>query len=305
MEPATALSAALRAVGVDWGTTHRRACAIAADGACGTVFADAHGLFAARGNFEAALEELLGVLGPLAPAAPVVLSGMVGSAQGWLDAGYLELPLALSALRQHLVPVPGASAGVVIVPGVIRRSGTSLDVMRGEETQLLGAVALGHADGWFVLPGTHSKWVRVEGGSIVDFATYMTGELFALLSRQGTLAAALEEGGSPHCAEAFDEGLQVAAEQALSQALFGVRARVVGGGMPANRAPSYLSGLLIGAEWHDLRRRGGGRLPERVTMIAAPELAVRYGQAARRLGVDLRALDAQAVHCAALAALTQ
>lgn len=305
MRPSALPPAALRAVGVDWGTTHRRACALAADGRCVEAVSDAQGMLAARGRFEAALGELLGAFGPLAAAAPVVLSGMVGSAQGWVDAGYLELPLPLASLRERLVPVPSARAGVVIVPGVIGRGGTQLDVMRGEEAQLLGAVALGHADGWFVLPGTHSKWVRVESGAIVDFATYMTGELFALLSRHGTLAAAMEEGGAgSHRAGAFDEGLNAAADGALSNLLFGVRARVVGGAMAAGDAPSYLSGLLIGAEWHDLRRRGGGSLPGHVTMIAAPGLAQRYTQAARRFAVELCALDAQAVHCAALAALT-
>ncbi|HRI19076.1 MAG TPA: 2-dehydro-3-deoxygalactonokinase, partial [Burkholderiaceae bacterium] len=236
--------AALGAIGVDWGTTHRRACALGTDGRCIRAVADAQGMLSARGRFESALEELLGAFGTVPATTPVVLSGMVGSAQGWVDAGYLELPLPLASLRERLVPVPSARAGVVIVPGVIGRGGTQLDVMRGEEAQLLGAVALGHADGWFVLPGTHSKWVRVESGAIVDFATYMTGELFALLSRHGTLAAAMEEGGADsHRAEAFDEGLNAAADGALSNLLFGVRARVVGAAMAACDAPSYLSGL--------------------------------------------------------------
>jgi 2-dehydro-3-deoxygalactonokinase len=181
-----------------------------------------------------------------------------------------------------------------------------VDVMRGEETQLLGAALLGHDDGWFLLPGTHSKWVRMAQGRVADFATFMTGELFDLLGRHGTLAAAA--GADPTSAEvhhpaAFAQGLQGAADVALSHALFGCRARVVTGEMPPEQARAYLSGLLIGAEWHELRRRGAGQLPASVTVIGAPHLAARHAEAAHAFGVTLHHLEPGQVYKTALAHL--
>ena len=294
----------MRAIGVDWGTTHRRGYALAADGSCVAEASDAMGLLAARGRFGSALDELLAALGAREARVPVVLSGMVGSASGWVDAGYLDAPLPLAQLRRRLVCIDGAR-DVAVVPGVALRRGAAVDVMRGEETQLLGASALGHRDGWFALPGTHGKWVRLEGGAIVDFATYLTGELFALLRAHGTLAAAMPAADdAPHDDGAFVEGVATAAAgAALSHDLFGVRARVVAGAMPAAQARSYLSGLLVGAEWGDLRRRCAGRLPGRVSIIGSAELVARHADAARWFGVELQLLDARAVYLAALAQL--
>lgn len=291
-------------VGIDWGTTHRRGYALAAEGRCIAEHADADGLLAARGRFPAALDTLLAALDARDPAVDVVMSGMVGSAQGWVPAPYLDIGQPLAALREHLVEVPGTPRRVRIVPGCRLQRGERVDVMRGEETQLLGAVALGRADGWFLLPGTHSKWVQLRAGAIVDFATYMTGELFALLSAHGTLAAAAGDAADEaHRPSAFASGLNAAADTALSHALFGCRARVVGGAMPAADARSYLSGLLIGAEWHDLHRRCGGAWPAAVTMIAAPALAARHADAAQAFGVTLHTLAPRNVYLAALAQL--
>jgi 2-dehydro-3-deoxygalactonokinase len=295
-------SATIRAVGIDWGTTHRRGYAIDAGGHCVAEVADTRGMLAARGHFEAALDELLAALGVRDATTPIVMSGMVGSAQGWMDAGYLDAPLPLTRLRERLVPVPGTGGRAAIVPGVALRRDGQVDVMRGEETQLLGAHALGHGNGWFALPGTHGKWVRVEGGAIVDMATYLTGELFALLAAQGTLAAAIGDGDDGgHDDAAFAQGLATAGEGgALSHALFGLRARIVTGALPARHGRSYLSGLLIGAEWRDLRRRCGGHWPASVTVIASPTLVARHADAARALGVALQVVDARAAYLAAL-----
>jgi 2-dehydro-3-deoxygalactonokinase len=165
--------------------------------------------------------------------------------------------------------------------------------MRGEETQLLGAVALGRRDGWFVLPGTHSKWVLVEDGSVRRIATFMTGELFATLSAHGTLAPLMA--GEDDDA-AFIAGLDEARVGApLSNALFGVRARVVTGAMPAARARSFVSGLLVGAEFV-----AAGRAAP-LTCIGSPALQARYARAAGHFGVTLAGLDPDRVYCAALA----
>jgi len=294
--------AAAATVGIDWGTTHRRAYVLDAAGRCLREHADGEGLLAARGRFEASLAALLAALDADGEGVEVLMSGMVGSAQGWVEAPYLDVEVPLAMLRERQVGVPGPNRRIRIVPGVRLRRGERVDVMRGEETQLLGAAALGHADGWFVLPGTHSKWVQLRASTIVDFATYLSGELYALLSREGTLAAAMS-GGEAHVAPAFAAGLAAAADGALSNALFGVRARVVGGAMAPGDARSYLSGLLIGAEWHDLRRRCGGRWPDAVTLVGEPGLAARHADAARAFGVALHGVDPRAAHLAALASL--
>lgn len=303
------------AVGVDWGTTHRRGYALGPDGKTVAEHADGDGMLAARGRFAASLSGLLHTLGADDEPVPVVLSGMVGSAHGWVEAPYLPAPLDLRSLPQHLFELPSAMARdldpagppgrrrIRIVPGCVLRLPQRVDVMRGEETQLLGALALGHAEGWFLLPGTHSKWVRMRAGVVTDFATYLTGELFALLCQQGTLAAAVGSEPTPHHADAFLQGLRAAASTALSNALFGCRARVVSGAMPTPQARSYLSGLLIGAEWHDVRRRSRGRMPKTVCVIAAPELATLHTEAARALGVTLELIDPHDAMRAALGVL--
>jgi len=294
------------AVGVDWGTTHRRGYALATNGRCLAEHADADGMLAARGRFEPSLDTLLQALNAASPQVRVLMSGMVGSAHGWVQAPYLNPEVPLRDLGQHLLRVPGTARRVEIVPGIALKSASAVDVMRGEETQLLGAALLGHDDGWFLLPGTHSKWVRMAQGRVADFATFMTGELFDLLGRHGTLAAAA--GADPTSAEAhhpaaFAQGLQGAADVALSHALFGCRARVVTGELPPEQARTYLSGLLIGAEWHELRRRGAGQLPASVTVIGAPHLAARHAEAAHAFGVTLHHLEPGQVYKAALAHL--
>ncbi len=292
-------------VGVDWGTTNRRAYRLDGAGVCVAEHADAEGLLAARGRFAQSLDVALAALGVEDPGVRVVMSGMVGSASGWVEAPYLNLSTPLGELAAHLVPVPGANRRCHIVPGYCQRSGNAADVMRGEETQLLGALALGCGDGWFVLPGTHSKWVQLRGGRIEAFTTYMTGELFDVLARLGTLADAADSTGTAGeaSAAAFLEGVRAEPDAALSHALFGCRARVVAGIMPAAQARSYLSGLLIGAEWHDARRRGGGRLPSHLTLIGSAELAARYATVAAALDVVVDVLDPRAAYLAALAAL--
>ena len=294
------------AVGVDWGTTHRRGYALAANGRCLAEHADADGMLAARGRFEASLETLLQALNASGPQVRVLMSGMVGSAHGWVQAPYLGPEVRLREIGHHLLRVPGTARRVDIVPGIALKTATAVDVMRGEETQLLGAALLGHENGWFLLPGTHSKWVRMAEGRVADFATFMTGELFDLLGRHGTLAAAAgadHAGADPHHPDAFGQGLGAGADVALSHALFGCRARVVTGALPPEQARAYLSGLLIGAEWHELRRRGGGHLPTKVTVIGAPHLAARHAEAAAAFGVPLQHLDPAEVYKTALAHL--
>ena len=307
-------------LGIDWGTSNRRAWWLGANGQVLAETSDDQGLLASQGRFPAAMQQLLAAGPALPPAAPVLMAGMVGAASGWLEAPYMDAREPLADLVGHLVAVPAAGARSFIVPGVcFSAPDGTVDVMRGEETQLLGALALGHGDGWYVLPGTHSKWVRLAGGRVADLATYMTGELFALLTQHGTLSsmtgqgsatATTRQGSAPETAQgevqahpqAFARGVAAAERSGLSNALFGCRAQVVAGRMPAAEARDYLSGLLIGAEWHDVVRRAG-QAPKNITLIGSAPLAKRYAQVAQGSGCHITALDARSVQLAALAAL--
>jgi 2-dehydro-3-deoxygalactonokinase len=294
-----------RCVGVDWGTTHRRG-HLVVDGTLHGEAADAQGALAARGRYPAALQEMIDTLGPTARGAPVVMSGMVGSAFGWREVPYLTTDVPITALHEHLCRLDEtgpAGEPRYIVPGYADANGGHVDVMRGEEMQLLGAAALGRDDGWFVLPGTHSKWVRLREGRIERFWTFMTGELYAALLAGGTLASAAGSGADAWSPEAFDEGMDAAASNAVPHALFGARARVVTGRMPARQLPSYVSGVLVGAEWAQMRRTWGHAAPPQVMLIGTAELRMRHAHAAGRLGIEIAALEPRDVYVAALAHL--
>ncbi len=314
-----ALNTAIAVVGVDWGTTHRRAYGLNQGGQCVAETSDDEGALACKGRFPQALQVLLQSM--QAQPQVVILSGMVGSALGWQVVPYVDGAVALPELAGQLAPVADASlptpAGapspapnrpipVSIVPGYCVRDATGRpDVMRGEETQLLGAHCLGHSDGWFVLPGTHSKWVEMRAGRVLQLRTYMTGELFDLLGRHGTLAAAAGSAEAPWDEAAFAQGVQAARSgAALSNQLFGCRARVVSGDMAASSSRAYLSGLLIGTELQDVlsdpasqgTRAGKGAT---FNLIGSEALAKLYQAAAGVLGLHFNVLDARAAFIAA------
>ena len=285
-------------LGIDWGTSNRRAYLIDAAGTCLATHEDDQGMLAARGRFAESLGDLLQAM-QIAPQVPVVMSGMVGSAHGWREVPYLDTSVALDTLASHLVRLDGHDLGrdCLIVPGYCQRVG-GIDVMRGEETQLLGALALGRRDGWVVLPGTHSKWVLLQDGVIARLSTFMTGELFAALAAHGTLAPLMTDDGDD---AAFEAGANEARLRApLTNALFRVRARVVAGAMPASAAREFVSGLLIGTEFVAALDAAGSDTTSEVTLIASAALHQRYARAAALFGVHAHQLDPHRVYCAAL-----
>lgn len=287
-------------VGVDWGTTHRRAYAIGAQGQLLREISDADGALACKGRFPTALDAALAALNSR-PSA-VVLAGMVGSALGWHEVPYVDSSVPVQSLAAHACRVPdtGSAIPTLILPGYCVRNTAGLpDVMRGEETQLLGAWALGHRSGWFVLPGTHSKWVQLDEGRVLQLRTYMTGELFDLLRRHGTVAAAAGTAEPVWDAAAFAAGVQAAGEHALSHQIFSARARVVCKDMPATSTTAYLSGLLIGTELKDVLHDSAGPLGT-FKLLGSPQLAAHYQSAAQLLGLSFDILDAQAAFVAAM-----
>jgi 2-dehydro-3-deoxygalactonokinase len=291
--------ASIDCIVADWGTTNLRAWALDAEGSVADRRDSPHGLLAVeRGRFTEVLAEVASDWLSSSPSRrmPVVLSGMVGSKLGWKEVPYLALPVALDELALHLAPVESSlHAAVRIVPGVKRDDLKQPDVMRGEETQIFGALhILKGQDGVFVLPGTHSKWAIVEKGKLISFRTYMTGEVYGLLRRSGTLSQLME--GERHDEAAFTEGVTRGASAdagGLLHRLFSVRTLGLLDQMPRANLASYLSGLLIGAEvrdglaWLRLADRAGI-----TTGIGSPVILESYRQAVRILsGADLAIID--------------
>lgn len=294
-------------IGIDWGTTHRRASVLDAQARVLAQHHDDEGALACAGRFRESLQSLLQRWPDLPPDVPVVMAGMVGSAIGWQEVPYLDASVPLAELPRHLAPVrdtPGRPWS--IVPGLRWRGASGrIDVMRGEETQLLGALQLVAADardGTYLLPGTHSKWLRWRGEQVASLCTYMSGELFALLRERGTLSAAMQA-AAPEALDpaAFALGVEEAGDGPLSHALFGVRARVVTGALAPQAASSFVSGLLIGAEWHD--RQLGIEGPVRIVGEAA--LARLHQRCAEQFGLQTEVLDVNAVQLAAWRALLE
>ncbi len=299
LNPTMSVSSMSSIVGVDWGTTHRRTYALQALGECLHESSDDDGALACKGRFPEALTGALA--GVQATPSLVIASGMVGSALGWHEVPYVDSSVPLPELGRHAFRVPDAPGGapVLLIPGYCIRNASGVpDVMRGEETQLLGAWALGHVSGWFVLPGTHSKWVLLQDGVVRKLRTYMTGELYDLLRKQGTLAAAA--GGQTVWDDAaFAAGVDAAGQHALSHLLFGTRARVVSKDMAPQSSASYLSGLLIGAELKDVLGDEAGEVPT-FQLIGSPQLAELYQKAAQRLDCRFDILDARQAFLAAV-----
>jgi 2-dehydro-3-deoxygalactonokinase len=280
-------------IAIDWGTTRFRAWRVGRGGAIlDRVDAAAGILSVAGGDFGETFDRLAGAWlqhGRL----PVVASGMIGSRQGWREAPYTECPAGAVDLADKLVSVTSpAGHEVRLVPGVMRTDADGVpDVMRGEETQIVGCLAEGDAPRrLFVLPGTHSKWAVVEAGRITRFATFMTGELFALLRGHGILGRLME--GDAHDPLTFRRGVDYGskADGGLLKRLFSVRTLALFDRLPATGVASYLSGLLIGREIAEAIAWVGSPhvATTRPTIVGSSTLAPRYAEALAQLGIESR-----------------
>lgn len=272
---------------VDWGTSSFRAYLMGGDGAILERMEAARGILAiGAGEHEQALAGFIGKWLSRG-ALPILMSGMIGARQGWVEAPYARCPAGLQEIASAIVTLETSALGAVgLAPGVcmIGRDG-SPDVMRGEETQILGALAALRIDhGVFVLPGTHSKWARVEHGRIVSFATYMTGELFAALKDHtilGRLMAPASEDGA-----GFAEGVRAASRLErpgdVLHAIFMTRTLGLFDRLAPGQLADYLSGLLIGAEL-----LSGAQDATGAVVIGSPALTARYCMAGEILGLAL------------------
>jgi 2-dehydro-3-deoxygalactonokinase len=278
-------------IAVDWGTSSFRAYRLAPDGAIADKRSAQLGILAVNDrNFADALESQVGDWLE-AGEAPVVMSGMIGSRQGWKEVPYAQCPAGVKEIAAHMVEVQwGSARSAWIVPGLSCRDAQGVpDVMRGEETQLLGVLDDVRArSAWVCLPGTHSKWVRLEVGKIMRFATYMTGEVFAVMKAHSILGRMMADAKLD--AVAFESGVLRARDSGgLLHHMFGVRARGLFDDLSDDESAAYLSGLLIGHELAAIPRLTGA-----VYLLGAPQLTHLYGEALKSYGVDAGILDADA-----------
>ena len=286
-------------IAVDWGTTNLRVWAMGRDAILAEASSDDGMGRLARDQFEAALLRLISPwLG--AGVTPVVACGMVGSRQGWHEAPYRTVPCRpVDPAALVRVPVADPRITVHIAPGL--KQLRPADVMRGEETQIAGALALYPSfDGVFCLPGTHSKWVHVSAGEVVSFQTFMTGELFALMSEQSVLRHGMAGDGWDDAA--FDAGLSDALSrpERIAARLFSLRAEGLIAGLAAASARARLSGLLIGTE---LAAAKPYWLGQSVALIGSEGLSRRYAQALGLQGAKARLLSGRDCTLAGLAAI--
>ena len=287
-------------IGIDWGTSSFRAYRIGTSGILERRAREAGILKVEGGDFAGTLAGAIDDWLAAEPRLPVLAAGMVGSRQGWREVPYVPCPAGLPELAAGLLAVEAGDGRTVrLVPGLVRPGGPDgfPDVMRGEETQILGDLAAGRGatDLCYVLPGTHSKWAWCRGGRITRFATYMTGEVYDVLVRHSILGRLMAQG--EHDRAAFDRGLGRARESAtappgrLLHDLFSARTLGLMAELEPTGIGSYLSGLLIGAELLSAAEVSGTGA---VVILGSSTLAPLYAHALAQAGLEVTIGDADA-----------
>ncbi|WP_050479563.1 2-dehydro-3-deoxygalactonokinase [Herbaspirillum rhizosphaerae] len=300
-----------RLIALDWGTTSLRAYRLGDNGAVldkrglpwgimnlpSVDASDGDG--SRHAGFVKAFDEACGDWLRDTSGTPVIAAGMVGSAQGWREAAYVDMPLAVAEVGKQLTRVD-VSGGLVlhIVPGLLQR-GHLPNVIRGEETQVVGILESlqGDAEVLIGLPGTHSKWVRVQERRMTHFDTFMTGEVYAVLSQHTILGRTMDRDGEPDHA-AFERGLRVAQTEegraGVLSTIFSSRTLGLVGELGPRSQPDYLSGLLIGHEIAALKstREAAGCAPSpHIILIGDDKLCARYQTALNLYGLHLNGID--------------
>ena len=278
-------------IALDWGTSSLRAYLLGADGSVQDSRSEPWGIMRVpRDDLALSFERMTSAWRARAPEVPAIAAGMIGSVNGWVHAPYCDVPAGLEELSHRLAIVPGAALS--IVPGIVQR-GSAPDVMRGEETQIVGCLSLHPAmskESLLVLPGTHSKWARIENGRVRAFTTFMTGELFDVLLTHSTLGRVVRDAGpgdDQDVAGVFARGVMAAQEatngasRGIASLLFSVRALVLTEQLHPAYCMEYLSGLLIGDEL----RCGLAERARPDALIGDPTLCEKYVEAFELLGI--------------------
>ena len=292
-------------IAINWGSSNFRAYLLDHAGYVRDAFAEPAGIASLdRDGMAAQIERLL----QRWPEAPTIYAcGMVGSNVGWEEVGYAQCPIGLEDLASSLHPTTIAGRTMHIVPGLAcrRADDGAPDVMRGEEAELFGLMRSGRLprDGVVALPGTHSKWVRLVDGNVMEFMTAMSGEIFDRLTAAGMLSSVVAAPAS--VGDAFAAGVRSGAEGSLGLGtqLFGVRAKVMRKDLARDDAASYLRGLLIGAEISDARSIYPLGTDDIVTLVGAVPVCALYAEALARLAIRSVTVDAADATAQGFAAL--
>ncbi|MBM6578664.1 2-dehydro-3-deoxygalactonokinase [Microvirga sp. BT689] len=295
----------MRFIVADWGTTRFRSYLIENETVLDQVSSNEGVSALQKGQHREVFLRQCGPWLQAEPDAPVLLVGMVGSREGWVEAPYASCPAGPAEIAQALVPVDLENGRKgYIIPGLFCEPAPgAADVMRGEETLVMGA---GVADGLICSAGTHPKWILMRNGRIERFATYMTGEMYALLREHSMIGRPATQPEDP---KGFDLGLEAAernsgeARVGLLHLLFSARAAVVSNRMPSSLLAPYLSGLLTGDEINGALSQFGR--PASVTILAAPERADLYVHALKRHGIKAEIRDTQQALISGLARIVR
>ncbi len=280
-------------IAIDWGTSSLRGARLGSTGQVLESRELARGILTVPpGQFEAVFNEHFGDW-MQEEGALCLISGMAGSRQGWQEAPYCPCPTGFVELVQHLLWLQAGR--IALVPGLScmgQDAQHTPDVMRGEEVQIFGALQLaGRDSATLVLPGTHSKWVQVQGGRIKHFQTFMTGEVYALLSQHSILGKTLDLNGEFNEAAFVQSVDQSQTAGSVLNKLFAVRTLGLFERLPATALPSYLSGLLIGEE---LRSQNLTPAQGPLILIGSDALTLRYSLALKHLGIASQSRGAEA-----------
>jgi 2-dehydro-3-deoxygalactonokinase len=287
----------------DWGNSNARLWLCTADG---TVLdrRDGPGIAALRSDSAAIAGAFTDMAQGWPALLPALLAGVVGASFGWRDAGYLPCPIAVDAIGGSAVRAPTNEHLVWILPGLrcVNLWGEP-DTMRGEEFQIAGWAALtGERDSLLCLPGTHCKWARVAAGQVTGFHSAISGELFALISAHSVMIDRSAQQAA-HDADAFAEGVRLAKAAGgvdLAALLFAARARQAVGAMAADRAPSFLSGIIIGCDIRTALAQYGDT--DRLVITGAGVLSAHYASALMYWERKADVIDGDAAMCAGLIA---
>ena len=276
-------------IGIDWGTSSFRAYLIGSEGEVLDRISTSEGIMHLDGQpFEGVLNSNISSW-MARGTIPIIASGMITSRNGWVETSYVRLPLGADASSAALSPHElGNGAYIYFVMGVATEHSGGPDVMRGEETQIIGALEFGPREGKFVMPGTHSKWVDVKGGEIVNFSTYMSGEIFAALKEHTILGSLMREGDFKECS--FNQGVESGLNGAsnLLHNLFHVRTLPLLDKISNDAVADYMSGLLIGTEIASATLQTSNK--NSITIVGRGDLANRYEIALRSAGLKSRRL---------------
>ena len=276
-------------IAADWGTTHMRAWAINEQGKVLAYSESNEGMKDLQQNeFEPVLLRLIESWLDSEKVTPVMACGMVGARQGWVETPYLKAPcVPIDKNQLTVATTKDTRIQVTLVPGVMQHN--PADIMRGEETQIAGFIKENPGfDGIVCLPGTHTKWVNVKAGQIEKFKTFMTGELFGVISNETLIKHSLSTKGWDQ--DSFKKGVLQGFKSpgTIASDLFSLRAESIVNELDFDAAKSTLSGLLLGLELNGVQDYWKDR---DVTIIGSELLSNNYQQGLNILGGECKPFD--------------